>query len=130
MRNSALVIGGTGPTGHHIVKGLILRGFSVAILHRGGHEIDEIPPQVEHIHTDPYDENCLRDALSDRQFDLCIANYGRLRAIAKVMQGRCLRFMSAGGGPAYRGYMNPALGDYHGVSVPLLENAPLVSCTR
>ena len=39
----ALVVGGTGPTGHFIVNGLRDRGYSVAILHTGRHELDEIP---------------------------------------------------------------------------------------
>ncbi len=30
-----LVIGGTGPTGPHVVNGLIERGFTVTILHTG-----------------------------------------------------------------------------------------------
>ncbi|MFT5444104.1 MAG: nucleoside-diphosphate-sugar epimerase, partial [Myxococcota bacterium] len=34
----ALVIGGTGPTGHFIVNGLLDRGYHVAMLHRGEHE--------------------------------------------------------------------------------------------
>ena len=51
----ALVIGGTGPTGHHIVNGLIRRGYRVEILHRGNHEVPEIPPEVLHHHMDPYD---------------------------------------------------------------------------
>jgi nucleoside-diphosphate-sugar epimerase len=122
----ALVIGGTGPTGHFIVNGLLSRGFTVAILHRGGHEIDEIPPEVQHIHTDPYDMECLQQALSNRSFDVCVATYGRLRAIAEVMRGRCERFISAGGAPAYRGYMNPLLFTPQGLPVPTREDAPLV----
>ena len=42
----ALVIGGTGPTGHFVVNGLITRGFEVSILHTGNHEVDEIPESV------------------------------------------------------------------------------------
>ncbi|GIT68744.1 MAG: hypothetical protein Ct9H300mP26_4310 [Acidimicrobiales bacterium] len=38
-----LVVGGTGPTGPHIVNGLIHRGFDVSILHTGAHESPEIP---------------------------------------------------------------------------------------
>ncbi len=125
MSGTALVIGGTGPTGHYIVNGLLDRGYHVTIMHRG-HEIDEIPPQVVHIHTDPYDESCLLEALKDRSFDLCIAMYGRLRVIARVMQGKCDRFISAGGGPAYRGYMNPGLMSHHGMTVPIYEDAELV----
>ena len=126
MSQTALVVGGTGPTGPYIVNGLLERGYTVAILHRGSHEVDEIPPEVEHIHTDPYDEQCLAAALAQRRFDLCIATYGRLRAIARVMADRCERFLSAGGGPAYRGYMNPGLYGAGGMAVPIREDHELV----
>lgn len=123
----ALVIGGTGPTGHFIVNGLLARGYTVAILHTGNHEVDEIPPEVEHIHTDPYDEACLTQALGDRQFDLCVAAYGRLRVIARLMQSRCERFISIGGQPCYVGYMNPMAHKPEGLPVPTREDATLVS---
>lgn len=123
---TALVVGGTGPTGPYIVSGLIERGYEVAILHRGTHEVDEIPPEVEHIHTDPYDLDCLEEALQARRFDVCVATYGRLRAVARVMSARCERFISAGGVPAYRGYMNPELAGPSGMGVPIREDAPLV----
>ena len=42
----ALVIGGTGPTGHFIVNGLRARGFAVAMFHSGRHELAEIPADV------------------------------------------------------------------------------------
>jgi nucleoside-diphosphate-sugar epimerase len=122
----ALVIGGTGPTGPFIVNGLLARGYRVAMLHTGAHEIDEIPESVEHIHTDPYDADALRGALGERTFDVCIATYGRLRRIAEIMVGRCGKFISAGGGPAYRGYMNPALWGDGGMPVPIPEDAPRV----
>ena len=51
-----MVIGGTGPTGIPLVRGLVERGFAVTIVHRGLHERDETPPSVTHIHADPYDE--------------------------------------------------------------------------
>ena len=35
----ALVVGGTGPTGPLVVAGLIERGYDVAILHTGKHEV-------------------------------------------------------------------------------------------
>jgi hypothetical protein len=71
----ALVVGGTGPTGPHLVRGLRERGHAVAILHRGTHEVDEIPPDVEHIHADPYDGAASR---GDRgpHFDVVVASYG------------------------------------------------------
>jgi nucleoside-diphosphate-sugar epimerase len=124
---TALVIGGTGPTGYHIVRGLIERGFEVAILHTGRHEIDEIPPQVEHIHTDPFSESDLRAALGQRTFDVTVATYGRLRRVAQVMAGRTGRFISVGGGPAYLGYMNAEVLEPAGLPVPVAEDAELVT---
>lgn len=121
-----LVIGGTGPTGPFIVNGLLDRGHDVAILHTGNHETDEIPPEVEHIHTDPFDPEALRAALNGRRFDVCIATYGRLRVVAEVMRDFSDRFISIGGGPVYRGYMNPELLEPPGLPVPTAEDAPRV----
>lgn len=122
----ALVIGGTGPSGHFIVNGLLRRGYQVAMLHTGRHEVKEIPATVEHIHTDPFSEDALLDALGNRTFDLTVAAYGRLRRIAEIMVGRTGRFISIGGAPAYRGYMNPAVLNPPGMPVPTPEDAPLV----
>src|SRR5882724_4924305 len=69
----ALVIGGTGPTGHYIVNGLLRRGYEVGMLHSGKHEVQEIPATVEHIHTDPFSEDALRGAIGNRTFDLTVA---------------------------------------------------------
>ncbi|MEM9620173.1 MAG: epimerase [Pseudomonadota bacterium] len=120
----ALVIGGTGPTGHFIVNGLIERGYQVAILHTGNHEVDEIPDQVEHIHTNPFDDAQLRAAVGERTWDITIATYGRLRRVAEIMRGRTGRFYSVGGGPAYRGYMNAEALWPYGMMVPVPEDAP------
>jgi nucleoside-diphosphate-sugar epimerase len=126
MSQRALVIGGTGPTGPFIVKGLCARGFAVAMLHSGRHERDEIPADVEHIHTDPFDERALESVLASRAFEVCVATYGRLRATAKVMVGRCAKFISIGGGPAYLGYMNAETWRPAGL-MPTREDAPLVA---
>ena len=123
----ALVIGGTGPTGHYVVNGLLQRGYTVAILHTGNHEVEEIPPVVEHIHISPYDEDALAAVFSQRSFDLCVATYGRLRVIAKLTAGKVGRFLSVGGQPAYRGYMNPELLVPAGMPVPVSEEHPLVA---
>ena len=123
----ALVIGGTGPSGHFIVNGLLRRGYQVAILHTGRHELKEIPETVEHIHSDPFSEQALTDTLGTRTFDLTVAAYGRLRRIAEIMAGRTERFISIGGAPAYRGYMNPATLRPAGMPIPTAEDAPLVS---
>src|SRR5262245_41369845 len=122
----ALVIGGTGPSGHFIVNGLLRRGYQVAILHTGRHEVKEIPETVEHIHSDPFSENALTDTLGTQNFDLTIAAYGRLRRIAEIMAGRTGEFISIGGAPAYRGYMNAATLNPCGMPIPTAEDAPLV----
>jgi len=123
----ALVIGGTGPTGIHIVRGLVERGHRVAILHRGTHERAETPAVVEHLHRDPYDEAELARALAGERFDLVVAMYGRLRRIAEITRGRAGRFVSVGGVPAHRGWMNPYLYEPHGVPVPIAEDGPTVA---
>jgi nucleoside-diphosphate-sugar epimerase len=122
-----LVIGGTGPTGIHIVRGLIDRGHEVAILHRGTHERPETPIDVEHIHADPYDMESLSGAIGDRTFDLSVVMYGRLRRIAELLVGRTDRFVSVGGVPAIRGWMNPWLFSPEGLPVPVDESAPTVT---
>ena len=123
----ALVVGGTGPTGHFIVNGLRTRGYEVTILHRGQHEIPEIPADVEHVHADAYSGEAVHQALSQRRFDVSVVTYGRLRAIAEFLVGRTGRLLSIGGVPAYRGYMNPALYDPVGMPLPIREDAPLVT---
>jgi nucleoside-diphosphate-sugar epimerase len=123
----ALVIGGTGPTGIPIVRGLVERGFDVTILHRGAHERPETPATVEHLHHDPYDEASLAAGLDRATWDVVVAMYGRLRRIADVTAGRVGRFVSVGGVPAYRGWMHPWLHDPAGLPVPVTESAPTVA---
>lgn len=122
MGGRALVIGGTGPTGVPIVRGLVERGWAVTILHRGEHETGETPTAVEHLHRDPYDDAQLRDALDGTTHDLVVGMYGRLRRIAELTSGRCAQFVSVGGVPAYRGWMNPWLP----MPTPVAEDAALV----
>ena len=124
---NALVIGGTGPSGPYVLNGLIERGFETTILHSGRHEPPELPPDIEHIHTDAYDPEKVEAAVAGRTFDLCIVTYGRLRRNAEIMAGRCGRFMSVGGFPGYRGYMNAPLFDPPGMPVPTREDAPRVT---
>jgi nucleoside-diphosphate-sugar epimerase len=123
----ALVIGGTGPTGVHVVRGLVERGVDVAIMHRGLHERDEIADSVRHLHRDPYDDDALREVLLEERYDIVIAMYGRLRRIAELTSGRAGQFVSVGGVPAYRGWMHPWLREPAGLPVPIGENAPTVS---
>jgi nucleoside-diphosphate-sugar epimerase len=123
----ALVVGGTGPTGHHIVGGLVARGYDVSILHRGAHERPDTPSVVHHVHLDPYDDAALRETLGAETFDLVVAMYGRLRRIAECTAGRVGQFVSVGGVPAYRGWMNPWLPDPPGLPVPVSEEAGTVT---
>lgn len=118
----ALVIGGTGPTGPHIVKGLIKRGYEVAIFHRGTHEV-ALPQCVEHIHGDPHFVETLEQSLRGRCFDLVVSMYGRLRHIAQVMKGKTSRFIGIGGLPyaiLMRGAQSP-----DGVPILIPETSPL-----
>lgn len=126
MGEHALVVGGTGPTGIWIVNGLVERGWEVTILHRGQHERPETPASVRHLHHDPYDEADLRRALDGSSFDLVVAMYGRLRTVAELMRERTGRFVSVGGVPAHRGWMNPWLYEPPGVPVPIGEDGPIV----
>lgn len=117
----ALVVGGTGPTGPFIVNGLLQRGYEVAILHRGKHEIEEIPPQVEHIHADPNFRENLDEALTSRTFDLCVASYGRLRHVAAALAGKTPRFIALGAS-SYRGVSAPHCNYPAGEIAPIPES--------
>jgi nucleoside-diphosphate-sugar epimerase len=122
----ALIVGGTGPTGPFIIDGLMERGYDVAMLHRGMHEIAEISPEVEHLHVDPWDREAVAGALAGRIFDLSLVTYGRLRAIAEILLGKTGRLISVGGFPCYRGYFEPERFTPVGMPVPTDENGPMV----
>ena len=120
---TALVIGGTGPTGPGVVNGLIERGYDVTILHTGRHEVDTIPDHVEHVHTNPFRVDEVGGALGQRTFDVVYAMYGRLRDLAPFFVGRTGRFVAVGGIPAYRGVANPASNFPTGMLIPIRESA-------
>ena len=118
----ALVIGGTGPSGPYMVRGLVSRGYKVTILHRGAHEIP-LPDEVDHIHGDAHFQapGDIVEALKGQTFDVVIATYGRLRRIAEAMKGRTQRFIAIGGTPAYKGWRKPALAP-EGLPTPVRED--------
>lgn len=122
---SALVIGGTGPTGPHVVNGLIGRGFDVTILHTGRHETDEIPAAVEHIHTDPFDAEATLAAIGTRRYDAAVVMYGRLRTLAPALVGRIGRLITIGGVGAVKGWVEPDDLFPSGMTVPTPIDAPL-----
>ena len=123
----ALVVGGTGPTGPFIVNGLIERGYDVTIFHRGAHEIPEIPPEVAHIHGDPFFKETIDEALAGQTFDLAVVTYGRVRFMAQALVGKVGRFVSVGGMAGYRGYRDGYALNPPGMKVAVPEEAPLVA---
>jgi nucleoside-diphosphate-sugar epimerase len=124
---TALVIGGTGPTGPPLVDGLLARGFDVTIFHTGRHELPD-GPDIPHIHGDPFDADGISAALGDRHFDVVVATYGRVRLLADHLAGRCDHFLVVGGTPVYDGYANPDERFPTGVDLPVREDRhPLVS---
>jgi nucleoside-diphosphate-sugar epimerase len=126
MTASALVVGGTGPTGPFVVQGLCDRAYAVTMLHTGRHERPEVPADVEHVHADPFDRDVVARALGGRTFDVAIVMYGRLRDLAERLAGRVGRLVSIGGGPVVDGFGNPTDLWPPGMPVPSFETAPTV----
>lgn len=127
MNSSALLVGGTGPTGPHIVRGLLDRGYDVTVLHRGAHELPELDG-LEHIHADPHFREALDVALATRSFDVAVATYGRLRHVADALAGRCATFMAVTGLPVYPGYHDP--GELWPPGMPILATEEAVAISR
>ncbi|MDH4171261.1 MAG: hypothetical protein OEW42_16890 [Acidimicrobiia bacterium] len=119
---TALLVGGTGPTGPHMVAELERAGHRITLLHTGGHELAQVG-HVEHLHADVKSGRAVLDALGQRRFDVAIVTYGRLREIAEVLVGRVGQFVSVGGAPAYRGYFDPDRWNPAGLPVPTAEDA-------
>jgi nucleoside-diphosphate-sugar epimerase len=124
VTQTALVIGGTGPTGPPIVNGLAARGYQVTVLHSGKHEVAEVEA-FPHLHADVFQDGSLREVLDNRTFDVAVASYGRLRSIAEVLRGRIGRMLSIGGIPVYRGFFDPTVHQPPGLPVPTREEAQL-----
>ena len=119
-----LVIGGSGATGVPVLQGLLDRGHDVTMLHRGVHEPAELP-DVPHIHADPHFPETLAEVIGDRSFDLVLAMYGRVTAIAEVFAGRCGHLISIGGVPVYRGCLEPEAVTPYGMALNAREDGPL-----
>lgn len=120
----ALIVGGTGPTGPHVIQGLLERGYATTIFHRGTHEPPGLP-EVEHIHGDPHFPETIAAALDGREFELVVTMYGRIRHLADYFARRCARFIGVGGIPVYAGLMDPEGQRPWGLPVPVRETAPL-----
>lgn len=119
----ALVIGGSGPTGPHVLTGLAHRGYDVTMLHRGVHEPDNLP-DVRHIHADPHFAESLLEAIGTTSFDVIIAMYGRIKSIAGIAAQRCGQFVAISGVPVYRGFVDPQYATPYGMKVNAREDSP------
>ena len=124
MSATALVIGGSGPTGPHVVEGLRQRGFRVSVLNRGVHPYP-FADDVERIEGDPHFAEAMEAALAGRSFDVTVAMYGRLRVTSQVMQGRTGHFIAVGGCVGYRGFVDPRENFPTGMMTPVREDAPM-----
>jgi nucleoside-diphosphate-sugar epimerase len=124
---SALVVGGTGPTGPPLVDGLIERGYDVTLFHTGRHELSD-GPGVRHIHGNPFDADSITESLGTGTYDVVVASYGRVRLLADHFAGRCDHFLVVGGTPVYAGYVNPNDCFPTGMQLPVRESThPRVS---
>ena len=125
MTRSALVIGGTGPSGPPVITGLLERGFEVSMFHTGRHEVDGLP-DIEHIHGDPFARDGIDRSLAGRSFDVTIATYGRVRHLAAALAGRCKQFISVSGTPVYLGFVTAGGTRPSGLPARITEETELV----
>ena len=123
MGSTALVVGGTGPTGPHILAGLLDRGFDVTIFHRGTHEPSDLP-DVRHIHGDPHFAETIAESVGAGEYDVVLAAYGRTTLLAESFVGRAGHFISIGGTPRYAGFNEPRRCAPSGLGLPTGEGAP------
>lgn len=117
------MVGGTGPTGPHIVAGLLERGFDVTIFHRGTHEPADLP-DVRHIHGDPHFAETIESSVGAGEYDVVLASYGRTTLLAESFVGRVGHFISIGGTPRYAGFNEPRRCAPSGLALPTGEDAP------
>ena len=123
----ALVIGGTGPTGPHIINGLLARGYDVTMLNRGSRDMSVIPASVTRLIGDPHFPDTLEEVLTGMRFDVVIATYGRIRYVAEVLVGKTERLITVGGPPSYKGFVRPETMRPVGMPSPVPEDAERVA---
>ena len=122
----ALVIGGTGPTGPHLINGLLERGYQVSMLNRGSRDSSRIPAEVERIVADPHFAETLAEQLHGRTFDVALATYGRLRIVADLLADKVGQLITVGGPPSYRGMHDPDALTPTGLPIATPEDAAKV----
>ncbi|MDQ1105691.1 NAD-dependent epimerase/dehydratase family protein [Nocardioides zeae] len=96
MVKKALVVGGTGPTGPLIIRGLQERGYAPTMLNRGSRVLPELA-DIELIKADPHFAETFAAAVQGHQYDLVIATYGRLRVMIDTLREVTDRVVSVGG---------------------------------
>jgi nucleoside-diphosphate-sugar epimerase len=123
MKIRTLVVGGTGPTGVHIVNFLIQAGHEVTIFNSGKHDSGvEFAGQVERIYGNPRDEDSVHQSIATREWDVAICTYGKLTMLASQLAGKTKRLVGITGQPVYRGAARRTPDG--GLSLPVPEFAP------
>jgi nucleoside-diphosphate-sugar epimerase len=123
MNRRALVIGGTGPTGVHIVRFLAEGGFHVSVFTSGKHDSGaNLPADAERLYGDARDPADIARCVADRTWDVAICTYGRLRLQADLLAGHCGRLVGVTGQPVYAGAARPM--PEGGIALPVPEWAP------
>ena len=128
----ALIVGGTGPSGPCVVRGLLERGFETTVFHTGRHEVadDAALASALHLHGNPYDADSIAATLGAQTFDVVVAAYGRTRLLARHLAGRCARLVAISGLPVYRGMIDRRQMRPTGLRIPAAETHPLVDGER
>ncbi|HWH19049.1 MAG TPA: NAD-dependent epimerase/dehydratase family protein, partial [Solirubrobacterales bacterium] len=122
-----LVLGGTRFIGLALVQELLGAGHTVAIVHRGEHEAEDLPPAVEHIHTARRDLPSHRDAIArfapDAAVDLAAMTAADAEAALAALDP-AVKLVAVSTIESYRVFDSIYAGTVTD-AVPLAEDAPL-----
>lgn len=124
MGTRTLVVGGTGPSGVHIVNFLLQAGHDVSVFNSGRHDGGvEFAGPVERIYGDARDEASVRTTIAGpgQDWDIAVCTYGRLRMLASELAGKTRRLVGITGQPVYRGAAR--LTPDAGIALPVPESA-------
>lgn len=124
MATRTLVVGGTGPSGIHIVNFLLEAGHEIAVFNSGRHDDGvRFAGDVERIYGDARDQESVRATIAGpgRDWDIAICTYGRLRMLATELAGKTRRLVGITGQPVYRGAARPTPDG--GIALPVPESA-------
>lgn len=123
MSRTALVVGGTGPTGVFIVDFMLAAGYEVTVFNSGRHDAGVLfAGPVERLYGDARDEESVRTAFATRNWDVAICAYGKLRLLARELGGKTRRLVGITGQPVYQGAARRTPDG--GIQLPVPESAP------